>query len=97
MTSQTVRTMRVVEDGGQIALVITQQQDDGTLEREAYYLQSIASGWAFSKTDGTRYHVSAALCTCRDNQYRGRVRPCKHRAAVQRLVALGRLVIKEVA
>jgi hypothetical protein len=91
MTSQTKsRTMRAVDNNGSLTLVVTQTDGD-TMTREVYYLQPIASGWAFTKTDGARYHVSADLCTCRDNEYRGRVRPCKHRAAVRKLQSLGKL------
>jgi hypothetical protein len=84
------RTLRLTRTGDTLALVITQQDGDG-IRRECYYLQPIASGFALSKSDGTRYHTSASVCDCPDQRHRGRLRPCKHISAVRKLKELGKL------
>ncbi len=88
------RTLRIVENGDTLALVITETTGNST-KRDAYFLQPIASGFAFNKDDGTRYHTSQEVCSCPGHKYHSKT-VCKHRAAVQRLVALGRLKIVDV-
>lgn len=87
MASQKTRTVRLTQTAGGPALVI-RQTEAGKTTVDAYFIQRIASGWAFSKHDGTRYHVSADVCTCKGN---GRWGHCKHRESLVALTAAGKL------
>jgi hypothetical protein len=64
------------------------QVEAGKTTVDAYFLQRIATGWAFSKHDGTRYHTSESLCTCKGHQ---RWKHCKHSEAVKALKQRGKL------
>jgi hypothetical protein len=81
------RTVRLTRTSDTLALVI-RQVEAGKTTVDAYFLQRIATGWAFSKHDGTRYHTSESLCTCKGHQ---RWKHCKHSEAVKALKQRGKL------
>jgi hypothetical protein len=90
-TATRQRTVRLTRTAGGLALVIRQQTAAG-LKVEAYYLTRVEGGLMLTKPDGTIYTVrgAGASCDCPARLHGSKV-VCRHRAAVQTLVARGKL------
>jgi hypothetical protein len=88
------RTLRLTEDG--TGLVITQQEGSGRVQRDAYFLSVEPGKVVMSKHDGEKHTVTEQACTCKGHQFYGHRTTCKHRAAVARLIALGKIKLVEV-
>jgi 3-hydroxy-3-methylglutaryl CoA synthase len=96
MTTSRTRTLRLTQTAGGPALVIRQQEGKGAVQVDAYFLSHTADAVIFSKHDGTRYKVTSATCDCPGHKHYGHKTVCRHRAAVAKLIALGKLKIVEV-
>ena len=96
MKTQKTRTLRVVENNGSLALVIREQAGRQIPKIDAYFLTPTSGGATFAKHDTTRYEVTPDACTCPGHKHYGHKTICKHRAALTKLVALGKIKIVDV-